>query len=291
MRIGLQVPQFRPSTPETMGSWMAEIARTAEEHGIYSMWVMDHFFQLGSWLGPAENPMVEGYTTLGYLAGSTQKIKLGLMVGGVIYRHPSVVIKSVTTLDVLSGGRMYFGIGAAWYEHETVSLGMQFPSMKVRFEQLEDILKLTHQMWRGDTAEFQGKQFTVPYPYLNPQPLSQPHPPILIGGMGKTKTLKYVAQYADACNFFAGRGDEALVEHLAILKQHCQDVGRSFDEIEKTVLSTYNPAEQSLEQLQARLVDLHTMGFSHAVLNINGEYTPDLITALGDQVAVQIADL
>lgn len=291
MRIGLQIPQFRPSTPETMGRWMAEIAHAAEEHGLYSLWVMDHFFQLGGWLGEAENPMVEGYTTLGYLAGSTQKIKLGLLVGGVIYRHPSVVIKSITTLDVLSGGRMYFGIGAAWYEHETTSLGMQFPSMKTRFEQLEDILKLAHQMWQGDTTEFKGKQFTVPYPHLNPQPLSKPHPPILVGGMGKTKTLRYVAQYADACNFFAGRGDEALREHLEILKQHCQAVGRPYGEIEKTVLSTYNPAEQSLEQLHARAAGLHEMGFSHAIFNINGDYTPDLITALGDQVAARVADL
>ena len=142
MRVGLQVPQFSPSTTQTMGRWFAEIAQAADENGFYSMWVMDHFFQLGGWLGEPEAPMVEGYSTLGYLAGNTQKIKLGLMVGGVIYRHPAIVIKTVSTLDVLSGGRMYFGIGAAWYEHESKSLGLPFPSMKTRFEQLEDILQL-----------------------------------------------------------------------------------------------------------------------------------------------------
>lgn len=247
MRIGLQIPHFRPSTPESMGNWLKMITRTAEEHGFYSIWVMDHFFQLGGWLGEPETPMIEGYSTLGYLAGVTERIKFGLLVGGVIYRYPAVVIKAVTTLDVLSGGRVYFGIGAAWNEYETVSLGMNFPTMKVRFEQLEDILRLAHHMWSGNTSEFHGKQFTVPYPVNNPQPISKPHPPILIGGMGKKKTLRYVAKYGDACNFFAGRGDDALVEHLSILKGHCEDVGRSYDEIEKTVLNTINLAEQSMD--------------------------------------------
>lgn len=290
MRIGLQVPQFKPSTPETMGRWFADIARAADEHGIYSMWVMDHFFQLGGWLGEPEEPMVEGYSTLGYLAGNSTRLKLGLLVGGVIYRHPSLVLKTVTTLDVLSGGRMYFGIGAAWYEHETVSLGMRFPPMKERFEQLEDILRLAHHMWSGDTSEFKGKQFTIPYPVLNPMPVSQPHPPILIGGMGKTKTLRYVAEYGDACNFFAGRGEDALREHLEILKNHCGDVGRPYEEIEKTVLSTINPDEMDMADVRARAENFQEMGFSHAIFNIQGDYTTDLISRLGKEVAVPLSD-
>lgn len=290
MRIGLQVPQFKPSTPETMGRWFADIARAADEHGLYSMWVMDHFFQLGGWLGEPEEPMVEGYSTLGYLAGSTSRIKLGLLVGGVIYRHPALVLKTVTTLDILSGGRMYFGIGAAWYEHETVSLGMRFPPMKERFEQLEDILKLAHHMWSGDTSEFKGQQFTLPYPVLNPMPLSQPHPPILIGGMGKTKTLRYVAKYGDACNFFGGRGDEVLREHLEVLEGHCSDVGRPYDEIEKTVLSTINPDEMDMAAVRARAEGFREMGFSHVIFNIQGDYTTDLISRLGDEVAVKLGD-
>lgn len=291
MHIGIQVPQFRPSTPEGMRRWFAQIAQAADENGIYSMWVMDHFFQLGGWLGEPENPMVEGYTTLGYLAGSTQRIKLGLLVGGVIYRHPAVVIKSVSTLDVLSGGRAYFGIGAAWNEHETLSLGMRFPPKKERFEQLEDILKLAHHMWKGDTTEFKGKQFSLPYPVNNPQPLSKPHPPILVGGMGKTKTLRYVARYADACNFFAGAGDESLKEHLEILKKHCEQEGRPYDAIEKTVLNTIRPDEQNMQVVRQRVQELHALGFSHAILNINGDYTPELIAALGNEVAGQVAAL
>jgi F420-dependent oxidoreductase-like protein len=291
MRIGIQVPQFRPSTPDTMRAWFAEIARAADENGIYSLWVMDHFFQLGGWLGKPENPMLEGYATLGYLAGVTQRIKLGLLVGGVIYRHPALVIKTVSTLDVLSGGRLYFGIGAAWNEHETVSLGMRFPEKKERFAQLEDILQLAHHMWNGNTGEFKGKQFTLPYPVNNPQPLSKPHPPILVGGMGKTKTLRYVALYADACNFFAGAGEESLKEHLEILKMHCEQVGRPYAEIEKTVLNTIRPDEQDMQAVLARVTELHALGFSHVILNVNGDYTPGLVAALGQEVASRVADL
>lgn len=284
MRVGLQIPQFRPSTTATMGSWFAEIAQAAEENGFYSLWVMDHFFQLGGWLGKPENPMVEGYTTLGYLAGVTQKIKLGLMVGGVIYRHPSVVIKMVTTLDVLSGGRMYFGIGAAWYERESVALGLPFPSMKARFEQLEDILQLAHHMWTGDTSEFKGKQFTVPYPVSNPQPLSQPHPPILIGGMGEKKTLRFVAQYADACNLFGGNDLDVLRHKLDVLKGHCEAVERPYNEIEKTVLDTFTPAKQSLGELETRIHELNSLGLSHTIFNINGDYTPELLAQIGEKI-------
>jgi len=149
VKIGLQIPQFKPSTPETMRSWLKDTVQTVDQGGFDSLWVMDHFFQLGRWMGEPETEMIEGYTTLGFFAGLTEKVKIGLMVGGVIYRHPAVVIKIVSTLDVLSGGRAYFGIGAAWYEHETKSLGMRFPPMKERFEQLEEILQIAHHMWEG----------------------------------------------------------------------------------------------------------------------------------------------
>jgi F420-dependent oxidoreductase-like protein len=267
-----------------MGNWFAEIAQAAETNDFYSLWVMDHFFQLGGWLGQPEDPMVEGYTTLGYLAGNTQKIKLGMLVGGVIYRHPAIVIKTITTLDVLSGGRAYFGIGAAWYEHESKSLGLPFPTMKERFEQLEEILQLAHQMWAGDTSAFNGRQFTVPYPVNNPQPLTKPHPPILIGGMGEKKTLRYVAQYADACNFFGGANLDVLKHKINVLKGHCEAVGRPYDEIEKTILDTFTPAEQSMDDLAARVQELSQLGFSHVIFNINGDYTPELIAEMGKKV-------
>jgi F420-dependent oxidoreductase-like protein len=284
MRVGLQIPQFKPSTAANMGRWFAEIAQAADENDFYSLWVMDHFFQLGQWLGEPEEPMVEGYTTLGYLAGVTQKIKLGLLVGGVIYRHPAIVIKTITTLDVLSGGRAYFGIGAAWYEHESKSLGLPFPSMKERFEQLEDILQLAHHMWSGNTVEFKGKLFTVPYPVNNPQPLSQPHPPILIGGMGEKKTLRYVAQYADACNLFARAEADVLKHKLNVLKGHCEAVGRPYNEIEKTALATFTPATQSVDDLAAEVQKLNSLGFSHVIFNVNGDYTPELIAEIGQKV-------
>lgn len=267
-----------------MGRWFAEIAQAADENGFYSLWVMDHFFQLGRWLGPPEDPMVEGYTTLGYLAGITRKIKLGLLVGGVIYRYPTIVIKAVSTLDVLSGGRAYFGIGAAWNDHESKSLGIPFPETKICFEQLEDILQLAHQMWAGGTSEFRGNQVIVPYPHNNPQPLTKPHPPILIGGMGERKTLRFVAQYGDACNFFGGAGTDVLQHKFDVLKSHCEAVRRPYDEIEKTTLDTFTPAQQSMADLAARVRELNGLGFSHAIFNVQGDYTPELIAEMGQQV-------
>ncbi len=290
MKIGMQIPQFKPSAPQTMGRWFAELAQAAEESGFYSLWVMDHFFQLGSWLGEPETPMVEGYTTMGYLAGVTRKIKLGLLVGGVIYRHPSIVIKMISTLDVLSGGRMYLGIGAAWYEHETKSLGMRFPSTKERFEQLEDILQLAHHMWRGDSSEFKGKHLTVPYPVNNPQPLAKPHPPILIGGQGEKKTLRFVAQYADACNLFGGAGNEALKHKLEVLKSHCQFIDRPYDEIEKTVLESFDLSIQSMDDVFARVKELKAIGFSHVIFNLKGDYTPEIVAEFGKKIVPELND-
>jgi F420-dependent oxidoreductase-like protein len=272
MKVGLQIPQFRPSTPETMRGWLMEVAQLADQGGFDSLWVMDHFFQLGGWLGEAETEMIEGYTTLGYFAGITDRIKIGLLVGGVIYRHPALVIKAVSTLDVLSGGRAYFGIGAAWNEHETVSLGMRFPAKKERFEQLEDILRLAHHMWSGDTAAFEGTHVHVPYPVNCPQPLSKPHPPIMVGGMGPKKTLRFVAQYADACNFFGGRPDDDIKRSLEILQRHCEDVGRSFDEIEKTVLQTIDMQGDSQPDPILRAGELQEWGFEHIIFNIKGLY-------------------
>jgi len=288
MQIGMQIPQFKPSTPQDMGRWLKEIAQAAEENGFYSIWVMDHFFQLGSWLGEPESPMVEGYTTLGYLAGVTEKIRLGLLVGGVIYRHPSIVIKMISTLDVLSGGRMYMGIGAAWYEHETKSLGMRFPDTKERFELLEDILQLAHHMWRGDTSEFKGMHFSVPYPVNNPQPLSKPHPPILIGGQGERKTLRFVAQYADACNLFGRAGDDVLKHKLQVLQAHCEELNRPYEEIEKTVLETVDLSSQKTETVLSRFENLREIGFSQVIFNLNGDYTPEVIADLGKKVVQEL---
>ena len=224
MKIGLQIPNFTyPDGPKELGSKLAEIARTADDVGFSSLWVMDHFFQIGSrdrsmGLGPAEDEMLESYSTLSYLAGITKKVTLGTMVTGVIYRHPGILVKTVTTLDVLSGGRAYLGIGAAWNEREARGLGVSFPPTKERLEQLEETLQIAKQMWSDNNGAFAGKHFQLAETLCSPQPLSKPHPPILIGGSGEKKTLQLVAKYADACNLFARMGVETVRGKLDILK-------------------------------------------------------------------------
>ncbi len=242
MKIGLQVPNFTwPGGPKEIRNILADIAGTADEAGFSSLWVMDHFFQIGrpnnpGGLGPAEDEMLEGYSTLSYLAGLTQKVTLGTLVTGVIYRYPGILIKTVTTLDILSGGRAWLGIGAAWNERESRGLGVPFPPVKVRFEQLEETLQIAKQMWSDHAGPYNGKHFQLAETLCHPQPLSKPHPPIMIGGTGEKKTLRLVAQYADACNLFAGMGMEALQHKFDVLKQHCEAVGRDYAEIEKTTL-------------------------------------------------------
>ncbi|HLO15832.1 MAG TPA: LLM class F420-dependent oxidoreductase, partial [Anaerolineales bacterium] len=234
MKIGLQIPNFTwPGGPKEIQNKLAEIARTADEAGFSSLWVMDHFFQIGrpnnaGGLGPAEDEMLESYSTLSYLAGFTQKATLGALVTGVVYRHPGILIKTVTTLDVLSGGRAYLGIGAAWNEREARGLGVPFPPVKERFERLEETLQIAKQMWSGNNGPYNGKHYQLTETLCSPQPLSKPHPPILIGGMGEKKTLRLVAQYADACNLFAGPGIDTLRGKLSILKQHCEALGRDY---------------------------------------------------------------
>ena len=231
MRIGLQIPYFTyPGGPAQLGSTLADMARTADEGGFYSLWVMDHFFQIRV-AGPPESDMLEGYSTLSYLAGITQNVKLGTLVTGVIYRYPGILVKTATTLDVLSGGRAYLGIGAAWNEEESAGLGIPFPPVKERFERLEETLQIAKQMWAGDESPYNGQHYQLARLLNSPQPLTKPHPPILIGGAGEKKTLRLVAQYADACNLFGRMGMDVLRDKLDVLKRHCDAVGRDYDEI------------------------------------------------------------
>src|SRR5690349_14889369 len=188
MKVGLQIPSFSwPGGAAEIGSRFAEIGRTADEAGFASLWVMDHFFQI-QMVGPAEEPMLEGYSALSYLAAVTKRAKLGTLVTGVHYRYPGLLVKTVTTLDVLSGGRAYLGIGAGWNEQESRGLGVPFPPTKERFEMLEEALKIAHQMWKGDRAPIDGKHFQLGDPLNSPPALSRPHPPIMIGGGGEQKT-------------------------------------------------------------------------------------------------------
>lgn len=238
MKIGLQIPSFSwPGGTANTANKLTEIATVAEDVGFYSLWVMDHFFQLAM-IGQADEPMLEGYSTLTYLAALTERVKLGTLVTGVVYRQPGFLIKQVTNLDVLSGGRAYFGVGAAWYDREAAGLGFPFPETKVRFEWLEETLQIAHQMWSGEVKPFNGKHFQLAEPICQPQPLSQPHPPIMIGGMGEQKTLRFVAQYADACNLFVQAGNDVLKHKLEVLEGHCEAVGRPFSDIEKTALAS-----------------------------------------------------
>jgi F420-dependent oxidoreductase-like protein len=239
MRLGLQVSSFTWSSEQgQLGDTFATIAERAERAGLYSLWVMDHFFQIQI-VGPAENEMLESWSALAFAAGRTNRIKLGTMVTGITYRHPGILVKTATTLDVLSHGRAYFGIGAAWNEQEHKGLGVPFPPLGERFERLEETLQIALQMWSGNEKAFEGKHYTLDRPLNSPQSVQKPHPPILIGGTGERKTLRMVAQYGDACNLFAHMGKEELNRKLDILRNHCQTLGRPYEEIEKTTLDSF----------------------------------------------------
>lgn len=235
MKLGLHYWNYStPADPVELAPALAETARIAEASGVAAFTVMDHFFQMEG-AGRADEPMLEGYTTLGYLAGLTERMTLGLMVTGVMYRHPGILAKTVTTLDVLSGGRARLGIGASWYEREQRGLGVPVVPVSERFERLEETLQICRQMWSDDNGPYQGRHYQLTETLCMPVPISRPHPPILIGGGGEKKTLRLVARYADACNLFGS--SVADVEHkLDVLRRHCDDEGRDYQAIEKTVL-------------------------------------------------------
>ncbi len=276
MKIGLQIPNFTwPSYPNQIGSKLAEIARTADEQGFASIWVMDHFFQIGSrdrsmGLGPAEDEMLEGYSALSYMAGFTKRATLGTMVTGVIYRYPGLLAKTVTTLDVLSDGRAYLGIGAAWNEREALGLGVPFPPIKERFERLEEALQIVKQMWSDNNGPYNGKHYQLAETLCSPQPVTKPHPPILIGGTGEKKTLRLVAQYADACNLFARMGNDTVRSKLDILKGHCDKLGRDYNEIEKTTLSGAHlaPGKMTAKDVIEECRALAALGVQHCIFNM-----------------------
>jgi alkanesulfonate monooxygenase SsuD/methylene tetrahydromethanopterin reductase-like flavin-dependent oxidoreductase (luciferase family) len=260
MKIGLQIPSFTwPGGAADLATKLAEIARTADTVGFDSIWVMDHFFQIRG-LGSADEPMLEGYSVLSYIAAVTQRARLGTLVTGVVYRYPGYLIKSVTNLDVLSGGRAYFGVGAAWNGEEAAGLGFPFPPVKTRFEMLEEMLQLAHDMWKpamkGAARPFQGKHYQLTEPICSPMP--------------EQKTLRLVAQYGDACNLFARMGSEVIARKLDVLKRHCDDVGRPYDEIERTSLDTVllAPGEMSAEDVIAHCQSLAGLGIQHAILNM-----------------------
>jgi F420-dependent oxidoreductase-like protein len=284
MKCGLQVNDFTwPDAPQSIGPTFARIARDADQAGMASLWVMDHFFQIRS-IGPSEHEMLEGYSALAYAAGVTDRITLGTMVTGVTYRHPGLLIKTVTTLDVLSGGRAWLGIGAAWNEEEHRGLGVPFPSLKERFERLEETLQLAHQMWSGDESPFEGRHHQLERPLNSPPALSSPHPRILVGGGGEKKTLRLVAQYADACNIF-DMGPDAVRAKYDVIRRHCEDVGRDYDDIERTVLSRVDFGKESDDSIVDRVGRLGEIGTQQVIFGVARVWEPGSLDRVPGLVA------
>ena len=283
MELGLHVANFTwPGGPQTLARDLTRIAVTAEEVGFTKLSVMDHLWQIGN-LGPAENDMLEAYTTLGYLAAHTTKIELLAWVTAVVYREPGLLAKAVSTLDVLSEGRAWLGIGAAWNEDESRGLGLPFPGTSERFERLEEALQICLQMWSDSDGPYEGRHYKLARTLNSPQPLRRPHPPILIGGGGEKKTLRLVAQYAQACNLF-GTPD---VEHkLDVLRAHCADVGRDYDEIEKTVIAPLDAGAngEKADELLERLRGYAALGFTHVHGMIPGYESIRPLEVFGEHV-------
>ncbi len=291
MRIGLQVPDFSwPEGPEALAGTLREIAQLADQGGLASLWVMDHLFQIPL-VGPAERDMLEGYGALHYLAGVTRRIRLGTLVTGVTYRHPGVLIKTVTTLDVLSQGRATLGIGAAWFEREHLGLGIPFPPLSERFARLEEVLQIAEQMWSEEDGPFEGEYYQLAETLCVPQPMQRPRPPILIGGMGERRTLRLVALYADACNLFTYGGMDTLVHKLDVLRAHCEDVERDFDEIERTSLSTIHlgPEHMSVPEAIAHFRQLADLGIQHAIVNMPDLHEVSPLETLVKQILPEVA--
>ena len=294
MHIGLQIPSFKyPGGTAVIRPKLKEIVTTAEEAGFHSLWVMDHYYQIKGLFGEAyTDPMMESYTTLGYFAGLTEKAYLGVLVTGVIYRHPSVLMKMVNTLDILSGGRAYLGIGAAWYEEEAIGFGIPYPSTSERFEQLEDNLKLAQALWDDDETSFAGQHFSAPAITNNPRPLSSPHPRIMIGGTGPNKTLRMVAQYADACNIGDWVGKENMKKALDTLKAHCEKLGRNYEAVEKTSLGTVHlSGDDTVDSVISRIEELSKMGFTHAIFNMPDVYKITPLETFAKEIIPAVAEL
>jgi F420-dependent oxidoreductase-like protein len=290
MKLGLQIPDFTwPGGAARIGPTLASIAKTADEAGFDSIGVMDHFFQIRA-VGPSEHEMLEAYTTLGFLAAHTKRAKLMTFVTGIHYRYPGILAKIVTTLDVLSGGRAWLGIGAGWNEEESRGLGVPFPSLKDRFEMLEETLEICLQMWSGDEKPYSGKHHQLDRPLNSPQSLSRPHPGILIGGSGEQKTLRLVARFADACNLWP---TPEVPRKLAVLRAHCEAVGRNYDAIEKTAMFRFDVGEngEKVDEVIGQLHWLARMGIQTAIGGVKDVRQIKPLEILGERVIPAVAKL
>ena len=301
MKIGLQIPYYTyPGGPAAIRETFGRIVREAEAAGFYSVWVMDHFFQIDG-LGPKELEMLEGYTALSYAAALTDRVKLGTLVTGVTYRYPGILVKTATTLDVLSGGRSYFGIGAAWEDVEHAGLGVPFPPVSQRFEMLENTLQIAHQMWSGEVGPYNGQHYQLAETLNSPNTLQSPHPPIMIGGTGEQKTFRLIARYGDACNIFSFAGPEYVARKYAALRERCEEEGRPYSDIEKTTLGglivtpdgtrpegTFKtPEAQAVVTTSQAIEHFHQLaeiGTDHAIFNSPISHIPGALDVWGSEI-------
>jgi F420-dependent oxidoreductase-like protein len=281
MRLSLSITNYSwPAGPTALRDELTATARAADDAGLDTLWVADHLLQADPTSTP-EAEMLEAYTTLGFLAAATRTIRLGTMVTGVTFRPPSLLVKAVTTLDVLSGGRAWLGVGAGYQEDEARAMDLPLPALGERFERLEDTLRLARQMWAGDDSPFEGRHHRPARPLNSPPALTRPHPPILIGGMGERRTLRLVAEHADACNLFdIPDGGATIRRKLDVLARHCEAVGRPLEEILKTVSTRLNPGE-SAQEFAARCAALGALGIDHAVVITSGPWTTEAVARLG----------
>jgi F420-dependent oxidoreductase-like protein len=289
VKVGLQIDSFNfPGGPATIGPTLGRIGRAADDAGFDSIWVMDHFFQIRG-LGPPEAPMLEGMTALGFMAAHSERSRLGLMVGGIHYRQPALWVKATTTLDVLSAGRAWFGIGAAWNEEESTGLGFPMPPLGQRFELLEETLQVAHAMWEGGSGSggrFEGRHVQASRLLNSPQAISRPRIPIMIGGGGERKTLRLVAQYADACNVFGG--PERIAHKFAVLREHCERLGRPYEEIERSTLQSVDIDRESPDQVVQRFGALGEAGAQHILMSVRGVSDTARIERLAAEVFPQL---
>ncbi|HTW14114.1 MAG TPA: LLM class F420-dependent oxidoreductase [Nocardioides sp.] len=289
MDLGLHYASFtHPAWDRLLVDRLTETARVSDQGGVAWLTVMDHWFQMET-LGGPEEPMLEGYTTLGYLTAVTERIRLSLLVTGATYRRPGLLAKTVTTLDVLSRGRAMLGIGAAWYEREHEGLGVPFPPLKERFGRLEETLRICRQMWSDDDGPFTGEHYRLAETVCVPPPVQRPHPPVLIGGSGERRTLRLVAEYADACNLF-GESPDRVAHKLDVLRRHCDDVGRDYDSIRKTMIGSVDP----LADVDGFLADMEryaALGISLVALVPAGDDPVAWTTGVCEKVLPRLAEV
>ena len=290
MKLGLQIPDFTwPGGPAKLGSDLAAVADAADAAGFEFLGVMDHFWQIRS-IGSVKREMLEAYTTLGYLAAHTRRAKLLAIVGGAPYRHPGVLAKQVTTLDVLSGGRAWLGIGAAWNEDEARGLGIPFPPLKERMELLEETIQVCLRMWAEDEEGFEGRHVKLERALNSPQPLTRPHPPIMVGGMGERKTLRLVARYAQACNLFP---TPLLAHKLDVLKAHCEAEGRDYADILKTCMFSFDVGArgEKVGETIGRLKYLAKLGIQAAIGSVKNVWDLQQLEVIGRELIPAVAEL